>query len=74
MMLSRLPISLSNNIIPDPATPQTVRNVLREHNFCTVIKKNALSQKGPSFGASQNLLNTMKKKRTGRLEEGHVVR
>ena len=28
-----------NNIIPNPVTPQTVRNVLKENNFCSVIKK-----------------------------------
>jgi hypothetical protein len=28
-----------NNILPNPITPQTVRNVLKENNFCSVIKK-----------------------------------
>jgi transposase len=28
-----------NNIIPNPVTPQTVRNVLKENNFRSVIKK-----------------------------------
>ena len=28
-----------NNIIPNYVTPQTVRNALKENNFCAVIKK-----------------------------------
>ncbi len=28
-----------NNIIPNPVTPQTVRNVLKENNFRSVVKK-----------------------------------
>ena len=28
-----------NNIIPNPISPQTVRNVLKENNFCSVVKK-----------------------------------
>ena len=28
-----------NNIIPNPVSPQTVRNVLKENNFCSVVKK-----------------------------------
>jgi len=53
-MLCRLPISLTTSC-PNPGhTPNTVRNALREHNFCTVIKKKMPSaQKGPSFGVSQ---------------------
>src|SRR5579863_4410404 len=28
-----------NNIIPNPVTPQTVRNVLKKNNFRSIIKK-----------------------------------
>ena len=28
-----------NNVIPNPVCPQTVRNVLKENNFCSIIKK-----------------------------------
>jgi len=28
-----------NNIIPNPVTPQTVRNVLKKNNFCSIVKK-----------------------------------
>ena len=28
-----------NNIFPNPVTPQTVRNVLKENNFCSIVKK-----------------------------------
>ena len=28
-----------NTIIPNPVHPQTVRNVLKENNFCSVVKK-----------------------------------
>ena len=28
-----------NDILPSPATPQTVRNALKERNFCSVVKQ-----------------------------------
>jgi len=28
-----------NNTLPNPVTPQTVRNVLKENNYCSVINK-----------------------------------
>ena len=28
-----------NNIIPNPVTPQTVRNMLKEKNFHSIVKK-----------------------------------
>ena len=28
-----------NNIIPNPVSPQTVRNILKNNNFCSVVKK-----------------------------------
>src|SRR5258708_13586022 len=28
-----------NNILPNPITPQTVRNALKENNFCAVVKR-----------------------------------
>ena len=28
-----------NNIIPNPVSPRTVKNVLKENNFCPVVKK-----------------------------------
>src|SRR5882724_5706707 len=36
-----------NNTLPNPITPQTVRNALKENNFCSVIKKKSpLLKKG----------------------------
>src|SRR5882724_6086752 len=36
-----------NNALPNPITPQTVRNALEENNFCSVIKKKSpLLKKG----------------------------
>ena len=31
-----------NNIISSPVTPQTVRNALKENNFCSVVKQKLL--------------------------------
>src|SRR5882724_13246276 len=46
IMMSRLPIS-SKTPFPNPITPQTVRNALKENNFCSVIKrKSPLFKKG----------------------------
>ena len=28
-----------NNILPNPVTPQTVRNALKQDNFCAVVKR-----------------------------------
>ena len=28
-----------NSILPSPVSPQTVRNLLKENNFCSVVKK-----------------------------------
>ena len=28
-----------NNILPDPVTPQTVRNAFKQDDFCTVVKR-----------------------------------
>src|SRR5258707_13148102 len=28
-----------NNILPDPVTPQTVRNTLKQNDFCAVVKR-----------------------------------
>ena len=28
-----------NNILPDPVTPQTVRNALKQDDFCAVVKR-----------------------------------
>jgi len=36
-----------NNNLPNPITPQSVRNALKENNFCSVIKKKSpLLKKG----------------------------
>ena len=37
-----------NNILPNPVTPQTVRNILQKNDFHSVVKKNILSSRRPT--------------------------
>ena len=49
-----------NSIIPNPIMPQTVRNILKQDDFCAVVKKNILLLRRPTDWSVSNFPDIIK--------------